>query len=108
VDHLKTVLELFWETETIGIKEPSDTESIDDSFFRDIQFVDNQYEVSFPWNRDQRQVPDHFDLCRNRLRHLQRRLKSQPTVMLEYHRIIKGQLRDGIIEPVHSKMMLIH
>jgi len=42
---LKTVLELFWETETIGIKEPSDTESIDDSFFRDIQFVDNRYEV---------------------------------------------------------------
>jgi len=97
VDHLKSVLESFWETETISIKERSDAESIDASFFQDIQFVDNRYKVSLPWNRE---VPDQFGLCRNRLRHLQRRLKSQPTTMLEYHHTIKGHLRDRIIEPI--------
>ena len=52
VDHLRTVLESFWETETIGIKKPSDAESMDDLFLQDIKFVNNQYEVSLPWSRD--------------------------------------------------------
>jgi len=34
VDHRKTIFESFWETETIGIKEPSD--ALDDSFIPDV------------------------------------------------------------------------
>ena len=103
VDHLRTALESFWETETIGIKEPSDSECAGGLFLKDVKFTNNRYEVSLPWNRDRLEVPDHFDLCKNRLKYLQRRLKSRPTVMLEYHRIIKDQLRNGILEPVSKE-----
>ena len=103
VDHLRTILESFWETETIGITEPSDDESTEDMFLQDIKFVNNRYEVSLPWNRDRLDVPDHFDLCKNRLKYLQRRLKSKPTIMLEYHRIMQDQLRNGIIEHISEE-----
>ena len=45
-------------------------------------------------------VPDHLNLCENHLRSLLRRLQFKPQMLLEYDKIIREQLRQGIVEYV--------
>ena len=98
---LMTFLKSFWELESLGIydaqycKEPV-------SFFDGVTFVQGRYEVGLPWIRSKSDIPDHFNLCYNRLRYLQRRLIKQPEILKEYQGTIDEQLHYNIIEPVDN------
>ena len=47
-------------------------------------------------------MADHFNLCYNRLKYLQRRLIKHPNILQKYQCTISEQLRCGIIEPVQD------
>jgi len=65
-----------------------------------VKFTNQQYEVGLPCLRDKGEVPDHYDLCFNRPKSLQRRLIKEPDILKEYESLIMEQLGLGIIEPV--------
>ena len=100
-DGLTSVLRSFWEVESIGInEEPGDNELSEQLFLTSVKFTQGRYEVGLPWLKDKCEVPDHYDLCFNRLKSLQRRLIKEPDILTEYQSSIKEQLSLGIIEPV--------
>ena len=43
-------------------------------------------------------LPDNFDLCVNRRDSLLKRLKKKPELFEEYDRVIKGQVKENIVE----------
>ena len=71
-------------------------------FLQTISFNNNQYEVGLPWKEGHPDVPNHFNVCVNRLRLLHRRLLGTPELLKEYDRIIQEQLNKGIVESVPS------
>ena len=54
-DELKSTLKQFWETESIGIREPEDSSinQLSKSFLKNIKYEDHRYEVSLPWKEEQ-------------------------------------------------------
>ena len=64
--------------------------------------MQGRYEVGLPWIRSKSDILDHFNLCYNRLRYLQRRLIKQSEILKEYQGTIDEQLRYNIIKPVDN------
>lgn len=75
---LTDVLRSFWEVELLEIHEQGD--EVSSSFLTGVRFVQSRYEVEFPWLRSKSDVPNHFNLCFNRLKYLQQRLIKQPEI----------------------------
>ena len=48
-------------------------------------------------------MPDHYNLCFNRLKYLRRKLIKEPDILREYQSLINDQLSRGIIEPVANE-----
>ena len=84
-----------WDLETIGI---IDNDSVHDEFLRKLKFENKRYSVSLPFRRHHDVLPDNFDLCVNRLDSLLKRLKKKPELFEEYDRVIKGQVKENIVE----------
>ena len=98
-DPLASTLRHFWDVESLGIiEEKSDSHSL--TFLPMITFSDNQYKVGLPWKESHPDVPDHYNVCLNRLRLLHRRLLKDPELLQEYNCTIREQLSQGIIELV--------
>ena len=102
-DALADVLKSFWEIESIGIhEEPNEPELKGELFLTNVNFTQGRYEVDLPWLREKCEVPDHYNLCFNRLKYL-RRLIKEPDILREYQSLINDQLSCGIIEPVANE-----
>ena len=86
----------FWDLESLGIAPPLADTCVSSLFPPAISFCDNRYFVSLPWKPDHPEVPDHLSLCEGRLKSLIKGLQSNPRI--EYDKIIKDQLKSGIIE----------
>ena len=100
---LTDILKSFWEIESMGIKEgPNDSETNPELFLTNVKFAHGRYEVGLPWLRERSEVTDHYNLCFNRLKCLQRRLIKEPDMLMEYQRLINDQLSCGIIEGVSN------
>ena len=84
-----------WDLETIGI---IDNDSVHDEFLRNLKFKNKRYTVSLPFRRHHDVLPDNFDLCVNLLDSLLKRLKKKPELFEEYDRVIKGQVKENIVE----------
>ena len=87
-------LKMFWELETLGIKE--DETSVYDNFINSIQLRDGRYCVKLPWKDPYCTLPSNYDLCQKRL-HV-RRLKQNTRLLKEYDGVIREQLAKGIVE----------
>ena len=98
-DALTSMLHHFWDTESLGIID-KDSDEEPSSFLERLQFKRNRYEVTLPWKESHPDIPDHFVLCLNRLRYLQRKLLKSPQLLEEYDSIIRDQLKSGVVEPV--------
>ena len=59
-----------------------------------------RYEVGLPWIRDCCELSNHYQLCLNRLKLLQKKLLKNSGILDEYHQVIQDQLEKGIIERV--------
>ena len=98
-DQLENTLKKFWET--IGIKDEvqdANTDATDDPFLRKLVYDGKRYEVGLPWNENVTEMSDHYNLCFNRLKNMQRKLRDKPELLTEYDRIIQDQLKAGIME----------
>jgi hypothetical protein len=94
---LTKILRQFWETEAIGITDfAGGTETA--PFLTDVNRDGHRYEVGLPWKENR--PGTHYELCYNRLKSLQRRLKERPDLLNEYDSIIKEQLKCGVVERI--------
>ena len=105
-DELKSTPKQFWETESIGIREPEDPSvtQLSDSFLKNINDEGNRYEVSLPWKEETDcnllDVPTDYNYCYNRLKSLQHKLRKEPELLKGYNSTINDQLKMGVIEEV--------
>jgi len=95
---LTEILRSFWETEAVGIKESSNLESSSEIFLSSVKFHEGRYEVGLPWLREKDEVSQHYNLCFNRLQHLQGRLIKDPNLLRDYQSLISEQHKLGITE----------
>ena len=98
VNSLDERLKMFWELETLGIKE--DETSVYDNFINSIQLRVGRYCVKLPWKDPCCDLPSNYDLCQKRLHGLLRRLKQDTHLLKEYDGVIREQLTKGIVEVV--------
>ena len=101
-DALLSSLKSFWELESIGTqdtKQPT-LDPPEEMFLTKLRFSGTQYEVGLPWTRDPFDMPDHYQMCFNRLMSLQQRLLKEPQIMSEYDQTIREQMNKGIVERV--------
>ena len=68
--NLVKTIEKFWNTESIGIKEPQPDN--EESFITNVSCKNGRYEVTLPWKEERPSV--HYNLSYNRVKSLQRRL----------------------------------
>ena len=83
-------LKKFWDLESMGIfkEEPS----VYEVFKQHITFKDQRYFVNLPWKETHPGLPTNIELCQQRLQGLLRRLRQDPELLVEYHKIIQDQL----------------
>lgn len=91
-------LHIFWELESIGIKQ--EEKSVLETFNETITFRNQRYEVGLPWKEAHDPLPDNRSLSQRRLQSLLKRLSQKPEQLEEYDNVIKDQLDRGIIERV--------
>ena len=66
-----------------------------------------QYKVGLPWKDECRPYSNHYQLCCDRLKWLQRKLEKEPELLREYENIINEQKCNGIVEEVPIKDRLM-
>ena len=95
-------LKCFWQLESLGIAEEPTGEDNPETFLADVQFTGNRYTVNLPWKIDPQELPDHQQMCTNRLRALLHRLQKDKRMLKEYDQVIQEQIKQGIVEKVPS------
>ena len=99
-DQLENTLRKFWDTEADEVKD-SDVDATDQPFLRELVYDGKRYEVGLPWKENVTQMSDHYNLCFNRLKSMERKLQNgRPELLTKYDRIIRDQLEAGIVEVV--------
>ena len=104
-DNLTDSLQRFWETESIGIKNDTFSETQTTEFLPEIHFDkgEGRYKVNLPWKLDCFPKSTGYGMCVNRLRQQHSRLKKGNTLLEEYNKVIHQQINSGIIESVLEK-----
>ena len=98
-DELTTSLKRFWEVESVS-SDSIDPEipSKQQDFVQNIRFTGARCAVGLPWKGND--IEDDYELCRNRLKSLHKKLLKDPKYLDEYNRNIEEQLATGIVEEV--------
>ena len=94
-------LEMFWNLETIGIRDPVGAESDDDALMRfgeTIRYENGRYQVTWPWKSDDISLPDNYQVAEDRMKSLVRRLQTDSKLLHRYDETLKQQLEQGVIE----------
>ena len=99
--NLTDSLARFWDSESIGIVDYTESDHQRKEFLKDIAFdkTEGKYQVDLPWKEEQSLQNSNFGLCVSRLHHLNSRL-SKEGLLNHYDDIFKEQERTGIIERV--------
>jgi len=95
-------LKCFWQLESLGIAEEPTSDDNPETFLTDVRFTGNRYTVNLPWKLDPQELPDHQQMCTNRLRTLLRRLQKDKRMLKDYDQVIQEQIKQGIVEKVPS------
>jgi len=80
-DDIVKALKHFWDTESISVVGDSQNQVEGDPFLERLQFNNSHYEVHLPWRDYGLEVPDHFNLCLNRLHLLHAQLLKSPELL---------------------------
>ena len=95
----------FWETESIGIKEPLNEEWNENTgILKHLKYDGKRYVIGLPWKEERELILSEYQLSRNRLNSLHHKLRQDPELLNKYDRIIKEQLEMGIIEEVKTEI----
>ena len=90
---LDDCLHSFWNLESLGV-------SVEEEFNNNICSKEGRYEVSLPWREYHEPLPPNYQLAAKRLQGLHRRLRQDPSVLQEYDKIIRDQVKKGIVQIV--------
>lgn len=101
-DQLKT----FWDLESIGISSEVDTkdeieEEIMKNFEEGISYHNKRYKVKLPWKPEMKEMlENNKDVAHRRFQSLKKCLTSDPSVFVEYQKVLNDYQKENIIEPV--------
>ena len=86
-----------FELDTLGI---SESDSVHETFLKDVKFEKNHYVGSLPWREHHDTLPNNYELGVGRLKSTLRRLRKNPPLLDKYRKVIQNQIEAGIIEEV--------
>ena len=89
-----------WDLETLGIRE--EEESMYEPLFDNISFNGTRYSVQLPWKEGHGELPSNYATSKTRLKSLLGRLRNEPEILREYDKVIREQLKAGVIERVYQ------
>lgn len=100
-------LERFWDLESLGISDESNSKldhdaSVLEKFEQGLQRRDGRYEVALPWKTGLRELEDNYAVAKTRLQSLVRQLERTGN-MLEYDEAIRNYLKNGHAEKVTAE-----
>ena len=102
---LETVVEAFWELESIGIQDKA--HPVLKEFEEQIQLVDSRYEVALPWKPNMKpQLLNNVHVARKRLEGLGRRLQLDPSLKKRYDGVLQELLDKQIVERVPESQLV--
>ncbi|GFX96418.1 transposable element Tcb2 transposase [Trichonephila clavipes] len=96
-------LKLFWELDSIGIRNECESFSLSDKKFIDnfesnLTYNGNRYETKIPWKSNPEVLDCNFETAKRRFDNLKIKLNKNKDIGEEYKRIIDEQLKNGIVE----------
>ena len=97
---VEETVQCLWDIESQGIR--IDTESVHDSFIKNISFENGRYTVQLPFRKHHKPLPDNYELSLVGLNSLYKRLQREPPLLNDYNEIIKEQINDGTVERVNE------
>lgn len=101
-------VKLMYDLDLVGLRyiekseEKEEMEAIR-NFYETIKFLDERYEVAWPWRYYPPLLDTNYGLALGRLKSLWKQLRSRPEILEAYHNIIQDQVKRGIAEKVQEK-----
>jgi hypothetical protein len=102
-DYLKKQLEKLWDLETLGIRDNEFTN--ESKLMEEINFNGEHYEVKLPFREEHPLLPDNHTGSVKRLSSLMFRLKTNPNLLQEYDKIIREQIKSGVVEAANDVLV---
>ncbi|GFT18561.1 integrase catalytic domain-containing protein [Trichonephila clavipes] len=102
-DSVEDTLKLFFELESLGIKDDSCYRKDDQAmniFIETVQYDNNRYVVELPFHKHWNELSNNFSVAKQRFQSLWRRLRRNKTLYTQYKETIQDYLNQGIIEKV--------
>ena len=100
LEDLDNQLTKFWDLESLGIKgielKNEDDKALE-MFNETVCFKNGRYEISLPWKRNWEELADNYELAKNRLSNLVKRIKCNNSLYLKYCNNLNKLLNELLI-----------
>ncbi|GFV07954.1 DUF1758 domain-containing protein [Trichonephila clavipes] len=110
-DSVDDTLKLFFELESLGIKDDpcywKDDQAMN-IFKETVQYNNNRYVVELPFRKHWNELSNNISVAKQRFQSLWGRLRRDKTLYTQYKETIQDYLNQGIIEKVNDTEINVH
>ena len=99
---LSDLVRKMWEVDeppTCHVVRPDDIKA-EEMTAASLKKVEGGYEIGLPWKKSKTELPTNYAMAANRLKSLERKLKSNPTLGAAYNDIISTYVQKGYVHQV--------
>ncbi|GFV27961.1 DUF1758 domain-containing protein [Trichonephila clavipes] len=110
-DSVDDTLKLFFELESLGIKDDPSYRKDDQAmniFKETVQYNNNRYVVELPFRKHWNELSNNISVAKQRFQSLWGRLRRDKTLYTQYKETIQDYLNQGIIEKVNDTEINVH
>ncbi|GFY01458.1 integrase catalytic domain-containing protein, partial [Trichonephila clavipes] len=110
-DSVDDTLKLFFELESLGIKDDPCYRKDDQAmniFKETVQYNNNRYVVELPFRKHWNELSNNISVSKQRFQSLWGRLRRDKTLYTQYKETIQDYLNQGIIEKVNDTEINVH
>ncbi|GFW16552.1 integrase catalytic domain-containing protein [Trichonephila clavipes] len=110
-DSVDDTLKLFFELESLGIKDDPCYRKDDQAmniFKETVQYNNNRYVVELPFHKHWNELSNNISMAKQRFQSLWGRLRRDKTLYTQYKETIQDYLNQGIIEKVNDTEINVH
>ncbi|GFW81536.1 integrase catalytic domain-containing protein [Trichonephila clavipes] len=109
-DSVEDTLKLFFELESLGIKDDPCYRTDDQAMniFKETVQYNNRYVVELPFRKHWNELSNNISVAKQRFQSLWRKLRRNKTLYTQYKETIQGYLNQGIIEKVKDTEINVH
>ncbi|GFX28963.1 integrase catalytic domain-containing protein [Trichonephila clavipes] len=110
-DSVDDTLKLFFELESLGIKDDPCYRKDDQAmniFKETVQYNNNRYVVELPFRKHWKELSNNISVAKQRFQSLWGRLRRDKTLYTQYKETILDYLNQGIIEKVNDTEINVH